>query len=225
MTAELIGGSDTDLAPFRDDGKPGLEMAYLHGSPIYHTAADSPERVSLRSVQQHGANLLAVTRHLGSLDLDEPGADTTMTFFTLGRSAVIRYPATWDLLIALGAAAALQVAIRLTGTWRRTLRSAGSAFLTALGSVVVVTLVWLSLAGIRNTMGIPESYVYLAVLAALSAGIVLGAARRFSREVGRVPEPLRDLATRSCGRPSREPFSSSSGHFGRPVGAGLSVAW
>jgi len=189
-TAELIGGSNTDLAPFRDDGKPGLETAYLHGSPIYHTAADSPEGVSLRSVQHHGANLLATTRHLGSLDLEEPVADTTMTFFTLGRSVVIRYPATWDLLIALVGAAALLVAIGFTGTWRQTLRSAGYAFLTAFGSAVGVTLMWLPLGGMRNTMGIPESYLYLALLTTLGAGIVLGAPRRFSRKGGRVAEPM-----------------------------------
>ena len=35
--SELIGGSNTDFAPFRDSGIAGVEFVYAHGSPIYHT--------------------------------------------------------------------------------------------------------------------------------------------------------------------------------------------
>ena len=68
-TTELIGGSNSDFASFRDEGIPGVELAYVHGSPIYHTPADAPDRVSLRSLQQQGANTLALTRHIGDLEL------------------------------------------------------------------------------------------------------------------------------------------------------------
>ncbi len=189
-TGELIGGSSTDLAPFREAGVAGLESAFLHGSSIYHTGADSPERVSLRTVQHHGANLLAVARHVGSLDFDEPVADDAMAFFTVGRSAVIRYPAMWDLMVAAAGAALLVVAIRFTGMWLRTLRAARNALLVALGAAVAVTLVWFPLAGARSTMGVVEGYLYLAGLTLLIVGIVLGAARRFLAAAGAAPETI-----------------------------------
>lgn len=187
-TGELIGGSSTDLAPFREAGVAGLETAYLHGSSVYHTPADSLERVSLRTVQHHGANLLAVTRQIGSADLDEPVAGEAMAFFTVGRSAVILYPAIWDFVIAAGGAALLIVAIRLIGRWRRTLRAARNALLISLGAAVAITLLWLPLAGARDTMGVFESYLYLAALILLIAGIVGAAARRFPGSAGGAAE-------------------------------------
>jgi hypothetical protein len=187
-TGELIGGSSTDLAPFREAGAAGLELAYLHGSSVYHTGADSLERVSLRTVQHHGANLLAVTRHVGSLDLDEAVADEAMTFFMVGRAAVIRYPAIWDLFIATMGAALLLVAIRLTGMWAPALRAARNALLVSLGAALAVTLVWLPIAGARSTMGVLEGYLYFVGLTLLIGGVVIGAARRFPVSAGGAPE-------------------------------------
>ena len=66
---ELIGGSNTDLATFREADVPGIEMAYMTGSPIYHTMADNPDNVSARSLHQQGSNTLALVRHIGNMQL------------------------------------------------------------------------------------------------------------------------------------------------------------
>jgi len=100
-TAELIGGSNSDFASFRDRGTPGVELSYLHGSPIYHTSADTPERVSLRSLQQRGVNTLAIARHVGNLDLRLSRYDSKSVFFTIARLLVVRYPAALAIPIAL----------------------------------------------------------------------------------------------------------------------------
>ncbi|MDD5265221.1 MAG: M20/M25/M40 family metallo-hydrolase, partial [Candidatus Bipolaricaulis sp.] len=109
-TAELIGGSNSDFATFRDRGIPGVELAYLHGSPIYHTSADAPERVSLRSLHQQGANTLALTRRVGNLDRGRSHDDSGSIFFTVARLFVIRYPASWALPIALLTGVVLAIA-------------------------------------------------------------------------------------------------------------------
>jgi hypothetical protein len=100
-TADMIGGSNSDFSTFRDQGIAGVEFAYLRGSPIYHTPADTPERVSLRSLQQQGANALDLTRHFGNLEPGPSRDDSNTVFFSVGRFHVVRYPITWALPIAL----------------------------------------------------------------------------------------------------------------------------
>lgn len=188
-TSELIGGSNTDFASFRDAGIPGLDVTYLRGSSIYHTAADAPDRVSLRSLHQHGANALALVRALGSHDLDPPRDGTHAAFFTVGRF-VVRYPAGWSLPIALLAGAVLIAAGWRHRAWRGILRSLSATLVTALASSAVAVGIWTLLAGWRNTMGIAEGTLYLVGLIALAAGIGTGLARVFKRRVGTGPDAL-----------------------------------
>ena len=129
-TVELIGGSNTDFATFRNVGISGVDLAYLHGSPIYHTMADAPERVSSRSLQHQGANALALTRHISNLDLGEPRDNSNAVFFTVGRFHVVRYPAAWALPIAVLTGVVLVVAGWRQRSWLRSLLGLG----TTLGS-------------------------------------------------------------------------------------------
>ncbi len=110
----LIGGSNSDFATFRDAGVPGIELAYLRGSSIYHTPSDAPDRLSDRTLHQHGTNALALLRHLGDSDLDADRDASGRVFLTIGRGTVVRYP-TWvgaGLLVAGGGA--LVLAMRRT---------------------------------------------------------------------------------------------------------------
>jgi len=186
--AELIGGSNSDFATFRDQGIAGVEFAYLRGSPIYHTLADTPERVSLHSLQQQGANTLALTRHIGNLKLAPSVNDSNAVFFNVGRFGVVRYPITWALPIALLTGALLAGAGWRQRAWLCILRSVASTVATMTGSAVAAVGVWTVLASQRDTMGVAESYLYLAGLLVLTAGIGSAVARVIGRQIGEEPD-------------------------------------
>jgi hypothetical protein len=185
-TAALIGGSGTDFGPFRDAGIPGVELAYLHGSPIYHTLADAPERVSLRSLHHHGTNTLGLVRHFGGLELRNSHTAGDAVFFTFGRFTLVRYPASWALPIAVLAGALLAVAMgrrRVAGRPRSAipLRGIAALLLVVLLSALAVTAVWTVLATQRATMGVGESYLYLAGLVGITVGIGAAVSRLVER--------------------------------------------
>jgi hypothetical protein len=194
-TTGLIGGSNTDFAPFRDRGASGLELAYLHGSSIYHTLADAPDRVSMRSLHQEGSNSLALTRDLADLDLAAPEEQSEVVFFTLGRFLVVRYPATAALPIVLVAAAALAAAVHRRRAWRRLVPSMATTLLAALVIGVLAVGVWTLLAGERDTMGIAESYAYLAGLLLLAVGTGTVMTRLVNRRTKARPEATGRVAT------------------------------
>jgi hypothetical protein len=178
QTSELIGGSNTDFAPFRDAGVPGVEFVYAVGSPIYHTAADSPDSVSSRSLHSHGANTLALVRQLGEEDLSAIEGES-MVFFTVGRYYVVQYPASWALPLIVVAGVALFGALRQRQeNWRTTAAHSGRTLVTSISLALGAAVVWTWIAGGRNTMGIVESYLYLLGFATLSVGTILYLGRR-----------------------------------------------
>lgn len=187
-TAELIGGSNTDFATFRDEGIAGVEFTYLHGSPIYHTPADTPERVSLRSLQQQGANSLDLTRHIGNLVFDPSRDVPSAVFFNIGRFTVVKYPIAWALPIALVTGAVLTAAGWRQRAWFRVLRSVVATLIMIIGAAAVAVGIWTVVAGQRGTMGIAESYLYLAGLLVLTAGIGLAVAWVTRRQIGEEPD-------------------------------------
>lgn len=188
-TNELIGGSNTDFAQFRDAGISGLDFAYLHGSTIYHTPADTPDRVSLNSLQHHGSNTLALTRQFAGLDLKQANETSQEVFFTIGRYSVVRYPASASMPLVVLAGVVLAAATRRRQAWRRLGRSAVAATVTMLTVAVVAVGVWTVLAGRRNTMGLTESYLYLAGLLVMTVGIGAVTARIGQGRNAWEPEP------------------------------------
>lgn len=183
-TVELIGGSNTDFATFRDKGIAGVEFTYLRGSPIYHTPADTPERVSLRSLQQQGANSLNLTRHIGNFVFGPSRDDLGAVFFNIGRFNVVKYPISWALPIALITGAVLIATSWRQRAWHRIFRSVVATVIMMIGAAAVAVGIWTVLAGQRGMMGIAESYLYLAGLLVLTAGIGLAASRVTRRQIG-----------------------------------------
>ena len=164
---ELIGGSNTDLGPFRDRGIAGVEFAYAHGSSIYHTDADVADRVSLRSLQQHGENTVALVKAVGDSDLAAIESGSNTVFFTVGRGRLVRYleVAGWAAVVAAGLA--LVAVVSRARSWRRVARSGATSVVVVTGSAVIAGLAWTILATWRDTMGVFEGYVYLLAAAAL----------------------------------------------------------
>lgn len=83
--------NDTDFTIFKNAGYSGLNSAFIDGFVHYHKATDSPENLSLGTVQQHGSNLLALLRHFGNTSLDQTKAPDTV-FFNAINGWVVNYP-------------------------------------------------------------------------------------------------------------------------------------
>jgi hypothetical protein len=151
--------NDTDFTPFRESGRfTGLNAAYLDGSAVYHSPQDRPEYLSLRSLQHHGANVLALVRDLGNAEpaelaaLARPGAHDATYFPVLG--SLWRYPGwlVWPVAI-LAALAVLGLAVeagrRGLGGRRRLLGAFGQVLLLVLVTVVAAYLFWVVLVALR----------------------------------------------------------------------------
>jgi hypothetical protein len=90
--------NDTDFTVFRPAGIPGLNFAFGEGLEAYHSPLDTPDHLSLASLQHHGSYGLALTRHFGQLDLaalrNSQGDDV---FFDWFGSRLVAYSQRWVL--------------------------------------------------------------------------------------------------------------------------------
>ena len=190
-TAELIGGIGTDFDSFTSEDVPGLNFAYLRDSSIYHTPRDSVDSVDPGSVGHHGSHALGVARHFGSADLSQPRGSGDAVFFTVMRSLLVRYPADWAFPLAVLAAGLLGIASgvrfrRGESSVRAVLLGVGMMLSGMIVAVLVATVLWWIVTGVRSTPGVAESYVYLAGLTALIAGGWASTRRLARRRLGAV---------------------------------------
>lgn len=139
----------TDYEVLKRDGMPGMNFAFIGGFKYYHTPNDSPEHMSLATLQHQGGNALAMTLHLGMADLSDVRAPDATYFNTLGGHLVV-YPMSWARPLA--ALAALLYAAMLAVGWRRGHLSLPGAALGALALVVAV-LVTAALVGALTLLG------------------------------------------------------------------------
>ena len=104
------GGGTYDYEPFRLAGIQGLDLEDNYAFYQQHTAVDRPGIVSAASVQQFGDQALSIARSLGSADLTHPqGPDQAFTAIPL--LGLLHYPTTWELPLAVLAAALFLVAV------------------------------------------------------------------------------------------------------------------
>jgi hypothetical protein len=137
--------NDTDFSVMLADGDfTGLNTAFIDGAAAYHTAHDTPDRLSPRSLQAMGDNALGLTRVLAAADLGplaRPAADDATYFPLLG--SLVRYPGTWVWPLAAAALAAVLVLVLVLRRRResglgRTAAATGLAVLPlALGPLAV----------------------------------------------------------------------------------------
>ncbi|HEY7176902.1 MAG TPA: M28 family peptidase, partial [Micromonosporaceae bacterium] len=177
--------NDTDFTMFRRSGRfTGLNSAYIDGSPVYHSPEDRPSYMDRGSLQQDGANALALTRAFANADianLSKPAAHDATYFPVLGSLA--RYPGwlVWPFaVLAVIAVLALAAVARRRAEvpFRRAVAGFGLALIPLLLSAVVAQLLWLLLVAIRpgyaNMIDPWRPGFYRAGIAALVATIVLG---------------------------------------------------
>ncbi|MBB6049317.1 M20/M25/M40 family metallo-hydrolase [Armatimonas rosea] len=123
--------NDTDLTVFKKAGMAGLNFAFVGRWQSYHSALDTPENLDQRSLQQHGASALALSKRFLTADLaalTKPDQGEALYFDLLGRLE-LTYPAslTWPLML-------VAIALFVGLLWRNKKEAdAPKAFFTGLG--------------------------------------------------------------------------------------------
>jgi len=118
--------NDTDFSIFKRHDVPGLNIAAVGDSYPYHTARDTPDRLSVDTLLETGENVVGIATAMDALDVRQREPTGAMTFFDIGQKiAVSRKPwLSWvmaALALAFGLLAwfnALAVSVRVLGLWR-----------------------------------------------------------------------------------------------------------
>jgi hypothetical protein len=84
----------TDFTLFKDKNVSGLNSAFIDGHAYYHSPADTPDKINLRSVQHQGDHMLGMIRHFGNLELASTKSDDVIYFNLFG--TVLIYSIEWD---------------------------------------------------------------------------------------------------------------------------------
>jgi hypothetical protein len=134
--------NDTDFSILKTRDIPGLNFAPVGDSYAYHTARDTPERLSRETIRSSGENVVAIVTALQSVDITQR-VPQAATFFDIGGTAAVSYGpvAFWVVTAAalvLGVIAWVRIssdAIRMNGILRWILM----LFWGWLGAVLVVT--------------------------------------------------------------------------------------
>ena len=82
--------NDTDFSIFRRRGIPGLNFAAIDDSYPYHTARDTPDRLSDDSLRFTGETIVQTAVALDALDLSTRTA-ANPTFFDIGRTVAVSW--------------------------------------------------------------------------------------------------------------------------------------
>jgi hypothetical protein len=94
--------NDTDFSILRRHDIPGLNFATVGDSYAYHTARDTPERLSPASLRSAGENVLSIVAALQRTDITQRTARNA-TYFDMGGTVGVSYSSSWDWLLTLAA--------------------------------------------------------------------------------------------------------------------------
>ncbi len=134
--------NNTDFTIFRKGPSPGLNFAFGSGFEAYHSAFDTPENLSLASLQHHGSYALSLSRHFGQIDLSNMQRSGDAVFFDWYGDRLVVYGERW--VIAGEVLLTLLLAITLALAIRRSHLTAGklaTAVLALLATLILVTVV------------------------------------------------------------------------------------
>ncbi len=179
--------NDTDFTEFLRIGNTGFNFSFVGGIDYYHSPKDTPDNLSLRTLQHYGSYLLPLTLRLGNADGPTlrglQGRDDA-TFFPLWRGVLAHYPGSLTPVLAWLAAALFVIAVwqkRRALRVVKVFRSLGISILAfvftiAGGVAVVLLLVWTFKAHRYGpaVIGLPYEELFLALLAIGAAALTLG---------------------------------------------------
>jgi hypothetical protein len=118
--------NDTDFSILKRHDLPGLNFAAILDSYAYHTARDTPDRLTDRALVETGANVVDTAIALDGMDLGRRDSVSQPTFFDIGRTVAVSWGplTTWLIAAAslmLGLLAWFRVlgaSVRMLGIWR-----------------------------------------------------------------------------------------------------------
>jgi hypothetical protein len=115
------------LGAFVEAGIPAVGLGALGGRAMYGQAIDRPLSVSERTLQHHGAQLVAMTRAFGTLDLRPASAlrEVDRVYASLPLVGLVDYSAAWTPWVAAGLWAMWALAGLLLWLRRRSMRGVG----------------------------------------------------------------------------------------------------
>ena len=112
--------NDTDFSILRTRDIPGLNFAAIGDSYAYHTARDTPERLTRETIRTTGGNVVSILRALQSTDINQRTTGAP-TFFDVGGTVAVSYgPLAHWLLSALALLTGVLAWVRLTSDAVRT---------------------------------------------------------------------------------------------------------
>jgi hypothetical protein len=107
--------NDTDFSILKTRDIPGLNFAAVGDSYAYHTARDTPERLSRETVRTTGENVVSIATALMATDITARSADSPV-FFDIGGTVAITYGTTVHWIIsALALIAGVIAWVRVSG--------------------------------------------------------------------------------------------------------------
>jgi hypothetical protein len=189
-TAYQLMPNDTDLTELKKTGVGAFNFAFTETDRNYHSPNDTIANLDPRSLQQMGANTLALVRHFGALPLSGVRAPDVIYFNWIGQRLIV-YPPWVGWTLAATTFALLLLACRLG---RREVRprlsfmSFGAFFILLLFVSAGILLPWSALRpllghslGEGDTLGNLLLFLGLLGLGLLSGGLIL---RRLSVRLG-----------------------------------------
>jgi hypothetical protein len=133
----------SDFGRAKKGGLKGFNVAFIDNFCWYHTKNDTPEHMSLASLQNHGSYALGLARHFGNLPLDGDLVKPDLVYFNTIGSRLAYYPMSWSGPIAWTAGLVF-LGMVILGLFRRHMSFLGFAggilsfALTTVASVLTV---------------------------------------------------------------------------------------
>lgn len=109
--------NDTDFTVFRNQGFSGINVALVEGLVNYHSPTDTPENLSLASLQHMGSYIMDFANHFGNISLLNT-KENDMVYFNLFGGNLILFPASWNFWL-LGIALVLFIIFLMLANLRR----------------------------------------------------------------------------------------------------------
>ncbi|WP_308910535.1 M28 family peptidase [Pseudokordiimonas caeni] len=114
----------TDFTIYKMKGAQGLNFAFSGGVSLYHSSRDNPAKLSLKSLQHQGDNMLNAVRAVANQPIEVTRADEDAVYFDLFGRALVLWPAhigsllAGIALVALGASLVIRRGISFRqGAW------------------------------------------------------------------------------------------------------------
>jgi hypothetical protein len=172
-----------DLQDYMDAGSAGLGFIFTGNASAYHTSLDNAQELDTRSVQHFGGYALDLVRHFGNRELTDLTGGVDAIFFNAWSGAVIHYPTTWALPLAL-VSVALLLGVLVLGArrgriaWARTAVATLAFFVSVILGVATVSAVWWAIRSANPDLqvfmvGYHATSWYLAGLSFLSVACVM----------------------------------------------------